>query len=75
MHLQFISDASGKTTGVFIPIEEWNALKAKYKGIEDNMDIPEWHKDIVSERNEAYRKNPGQAQDFDDAMDEIEKDL
>ena len=35
MHVQYISDSTGQTTGVFIPIEEWNALKEKFKGIED----------------------------------------
>jgi len=34
MSLQFISDSMGQTTGVFIPINEWNELKDKYKGIE-----------------------------------------
>ena len=31
MHLQYISDSTGKTTGVFIPIEEWEGLKNKFK--------------------------------------------
>ena len=35
MSLQYISDNKGQTTGVFIPIEEWNNLKNKFKGIED----------------------------------------
>jgi hypothetical protein len=35
MNLQYISDNKGKTTGVFIPIQEWEELKAKYKGLED----------------------------------------
>ena len=30
MSLQFIADDTGKTTGVFIPINEWNDLKAKF---------------------------------------------
>jgi hypothetical protein len=41
MSLQYISDNKGQTTGVFIPIEEWNNLKNKFKGIEDEeIDIP-----------------------------------
>lgn len=35
MNLQFISDNRGKTTGVFIPIEEWEGLKSKFKGLEE----------------------------------------
>ena len=30
MALQFIHDNKGNTTGVFIPIEEWQLLKTKY---------------------------------------------
>lgn len=35
MNLQYISDSRGKTTGVFIPIQEWEGLKSKYKGLEE----------------------------------------
>jgi len=35
MNLQYISDYRGKTTGVFIPIQEWEGLKSKFKGLED----------------------------------------
>lgn len=76
MNLQYISDSTGQTTGVFIPINEWNDLKNKYKGIEQaEIDIPQWHKDLVRQRLEDYRKNPGSAMDFDSAMDDIEKEL
>ncbi len=76
MNLQFISDSTGKTTGVFIPIKEWNALKSKYKGIDqEEIDIPGWQIQEVQERMEAYKSNPDQALDFDTAMDDIEKDL
>ncbi len=76
MNLQYISDSTGKTTGVFIPIKEWNELKNKFKGIEqEETDIPSWHMDIVKDRLENYKGNPAKATDFDTAMDDIEKDL
>lgn len=76
MNLQYISDSKGQTTGVFIPINEWNDLKSKYKDIErEGIDIPEWHKDLVRQRLGDYKKNPGSAMDFDSAMDDIEKEL
>jgi len=76
MNLQYISDSKGQTTGVFIPINEWNDLKSKYKDIEqEDIDIPEWHKDLVRERFNDYKKNPGSALDFDAAIDDIEKEL
>ena len=76
MNLQYISDNTGNTTGVFIPISEWNELKSKYKGIEqEQIDIPAWQMEEVRKRLEDYRNEPGQALDFDTAMDDIEKGL
>ena len=76
MNLQYISDSTGKTTGVFIPISEWNELKAKYKGIDqEQIDIPAWEIQEVRKRLDDYKNNPEQALDFNTAMDDIEKDL
>jgi len=76
MNLQFISDSTGETTGVYIPIKEWNELKNKFKGIEqEEIDIPDWHKKIVRQRLADHAKNPEQAMDFDKAMDDIEKTM
>ena len=33
MRLQIIEDGKGKATGVFIPINEWKALKKRYKDL------------------------------------------
>lgn len=76
MNVQYISDNTGKTTGVFIPISEWNELKIKYGDIaNEEINIPEDQIQKVQERLADYKKNPSQAMDFDSAMDEIEKDL
>lgn len=74
MNLQYISDNTGKTTGVFIPISEWNKLKNKYKDIEQ-MDIPDWQIEESRKRLDDYKKNPEQALDFDKVMDDIERGL
>jgi hypothetical protein len=76
LNLQYITDSNGQTTGVFIPIKEWNDLKTKFKDIDkEGLEIPEWHKEIVSKRMKLYKGNPDQAVDFDTAMDDIEKGL
>ena len=74
MNLQYISDSTGQTTGVYIPIEERNVLKSKYKDIEQ-FDIPEWQVNEVRQRLDDYKKNPDQVLDFDKAMDDIERDF
>lgn len=76
MKLQYISDSTGKTTGVFIPISEWNELKNKYNDIDDNVvDIPEWQINQVRNRMSEYEKDPNQALDFETSLKEIENDL
>lgn len=77
MNLQYISDNKGKTTGVFIPINDWEYLKNKYKEIEQEekfiFEVPEWHKEIVLHRLKEYRNNPDNVLDWDNAQKEIEE--
>ena len=74
MSLQYISDSTGETTGVFIPINEWNELKDKYQGIEEmEADVPQWHIDIVRKRLAEHDANPDNASDFNEVMDKLEK--
>ncbi len=76
MGLQYILDSKGKTTGVFIPIEEWDALKLAFQGLEEMTEVvPEWQKTVVRERMQAYKENPSRAIDFDEGIDDIEKRL
>ena len=80
MSLQFIQDNKGNTTGVFIPIEEWQSLKAKYNGleqkeIENNVELTTWQKNILDERLNDYYLNPSDVIDFDKTIDDIEKSL
>ena len=77
MNLQYISDSKGKTTGVFIPIHDWNYLKNKYKEIEqeerDNLEVQVWHKKIVSQRLKANQdNNSDNVLDWDNVQNEIE---
>ena len=76
MSLQFISDSTGETTGVFIPIDEWNEMKSKFKGIEnEEINIPDWQIDLVRKRVQDYKDHPEHVLDFDAAMDDIEKGM
>ena len=46
-----------------------------YVSVSKEQDIPNWHKDIIDQRLASYKENPDQTLDFDQAMDDIEKDL
>jgi len=75
MSLQYISDKTGKTTGVILPIALWKKLKSIYKIDIEKIEIPEEHILEVRERIAEYSQNPDIALDFDEAMDDIEKEL
>ncbi len=80
MTLQFIHDNKGNTTGVFIPIEEWQDLKTKYVELqkeeaENLIDLSNWQKQIIDQRLSDYYSNKGDLSDFDNTIDDIEKSL
>jgi len=80
MSLQFIHDNKGNTTGVFIPIEDWQSLKDSYgdlqiKEIETLTELPSWQKQLIDERLNDYYQNPADLVDFDTTLDNIEKSL
>jgi hypothetical protein len=76
MNLQYISDNKGKITGVFIPIHDWEKLKNKYKGIEQeeksSVEVPAWHGKIVGHRLKSYQDNLDYVLDWDNVQKEIE---
>lgn len=77
MNLQYISDSQGETTGVYILINEWNLLKKKYKDLENDLtnDIPQWNKRIVLKRLKDYDQGKVEALDFNEVMNDIEREL
>jgi hypothetical protein len=79
MSLQFIRDNEGNTTGVFIPIEDWQGLKAKYtelqiQEVQANETLAAWQMRIVDARLDAYYNNPSEVEDFANVLDQIEKE-
>ena len=64
--IQYIANTTGETTGVYIPITEWEKLKLKFTDLENEIDIiPNWHKEILDKRLANYINNPEQALNFD----------
>lgn len=72
--LQYISDNEGQTTGVFIPIKEWNDLKNKFKGLEEtHANVPQSQIDETQRRLDRYNSGTITARSWDDAQQEIFK--
>jgi len=80
MTLQFIHDNRGNTTGVFIPIEEWQTLKIKYTDLQKEevtnlLELATWQKQILDERLTDYFESPENVSDFSKTIEDIEKTL
>lgn len=76
MKLQILQDSKGNNSGVFIPMEDWILIKNKYPNIETlQEEIPQWKKDIVNSRLADYLQNPNDVKDFDELLDELEREL
>ena len=80
MTLQFVHDNKGNTTGVFIPIEDWEILKRKYVELqkeeaENIAELSRWQRQILDERISDYYSNKEDVTDFDKTIDEIENRL
>ena len=59
MRLQIIQDGQGKSTGVFIPMEDWTLIKNQYPDIENaDNDLEQWEKDLIDTRLNVIDKNP-----------------
>jgi hypothetical protein len=80
MTLQFIHDNKGNTTGVFIPIEEWQTLKGKYTELQEEevtnlLELATWQKQILDERLTDYYQSPENVSDFSKTIEDIERTL
>ncbi len=71
MNLQYNYDNTGDPIGVFIPIDEWNKLKNKYKELAQE-ELPLWQEDILNKRLELLANNPTEVCSLDSFLTEIE---
>jgi hypothetical protein len=53
MSLQIIEDSKGKTTGVFIPINDWKRLKKQYKNLGELEYVEPGKAQLLQELREA----------------------
>lgn len=77
INLQYISDTKGKTTGVFIPINDWKYLKNKYREIEHDekepIEVPKWQKQIIDQMLKDYYDNPEDVVDWENVQKVIKE--
>jgi len=74
MKLQVIQDSEGKETGVYIPIEEWLAIKKNYPDIEESgIDLPDWEKELIDQRLKSISKEPNRIKSDSGLLDELRR--
>lgn len=49
MKIQIIQDSKGKATGVYIPMNQWKALKRQYKSLGDLEEVTSGKKQLLIE--------------------------
>jgi hypothetical protein len=75
MSLQYISDNTGNTTAVIIPIDEWNGIRNKYPDVESiEGDLPQWQKDIIDRNLQAIADNPQRLRPIEELFRELDKE-
>lgn len=77
MNLQYIADSTGQTTGIIIPIQKWEDLKVKFKGLEEELleeqskeEILEGLKQAVKEIN-LIKQGKMEARDAKELLNEL----
>lgn len=56
MKIQVIQDDKGRTTGIYIPINQWRELKKKYKGLQRIEQEDPAETRLISELTEAVHE-------------------
>lgn len=75
MPINYVSDDTGATIAVQIPIDEWNSLKEKYPGMgELQSSISNWQKLIIEQRLEAISNDPSRLHPIEELFEELDKD-
>lgn len=71
MKVQIIKDGNGSDAGVFIPMSDWEIIKAEYPEIQaEEFPVPDWQKEIVLKRVAEIQKNPRILRPIDDFFED-----
>lgn len=76
MNLQYISDRVGKITAVQIPIDEWDEIKRKYKGLDEDeqtefIDVPDWHIPLLDKELEKIANGTAGLLEWDEVKSQF----
>lgn len=73
MKIEIIQDDKGNQTGVYIPMSEWEIIKADYPEMNESpISIPDWEKEIVLSRVKEIKNNPAILLEIDSFFDGVD---
>lgn len=74
MAVNYVTDNSGTTIAVQVPIDEWKRIKNKYPDVDDLDDdsLPDWQKKLIDKRLEAIISDPERLKPIDDLFENEE---
>ncbi len=76
MSVNYVSDNSGATIAIQIPIEDWKRIKEKYPDIDSPEDgTPEWQMKLMKQRLKMIEKDPESIMDIDGLFEELDKEI
>jgi len=74
MELQMLKDDTGKPTGVFIPLKDWEIIKSRYPDIDNtNEELQDWEKEIIDQRLLKAQNSPENLKPIDDLLTILKK--
>lgn len=69
INTQYTFDNKGKPIGVFLPVEDWNAITKELQ-----INLPQWQTDMIDMRLEQYKNNPADVMDWDTVNEQFERE-
>jgi hypothetical protein len=66
---QYTFDNTGNPVGVFLPIEDWNAISEEL-----HLELPQWQKALIDDRLNQYRNNPADTLDWNAVAAQFDKE-
>lgn len=77
MRLQIIKDSDGNNTGIFVPINDWEAITQKHQDLKELVDIKPTPKKKLSQLAGSLSKQTAEAmlREVDESRDEWEQRL
>ncbi len=76
MKTQIIQDGNGVPAGVFVPMKEWEKMKAQYPDIElADEDLSQWEKELIDKRLDAIARNPERLQPIESLLTELRRKI